>query len=131
MGRVTDTLNGITSNGEDGLIRLYKLFHSIAKSKFFCNNFRKFSNCSDPLCIQLTRLGYICCSTCTRMLLYIYISRPLRRKRSGRAKKVLQEESYAELGGSPVGASIFIHGDQSKVEHYAQINSIEDHIEAQ
>lgn len=29
MGRVTDTLNGITSYGEDGLIQLYDLFHSI------------------------------------------------------------------------------------------------------
>lgn len=29
MGRVTDTLNGITSYGEDGLIQLYELFHSI------------------------------------------------------------------------------------------------------
>ena len=29
MGRITDTLNRITSDGEDGIIQLYELFHSI------------------------------------------------------------------------------------------------------
>lgn len=29
MGRITDTLNRITRDGEDGIIQLYELFHSI------------------------------------------------------------------------------------------------------
>ena len=38
--------------------------------------------------------------------------------------RVLQEESYTEQSGCPVRASIFVHGNHSKVEHHAQINPV-------